>query len=71
MNEVPFAVEQNVAVVSVFDLEEVGDDGISCSVFVEASLEGKTLEIPARDLAKLRCARANLAVEESPYVDWK
>lgn len=41
MNEVPVAVEENVAVMPVFDLQEVCDDGVTCKNFTE-SREGKT-----------------------------
>ena len=38
MDEVSVAVEEDVAVVSVFDLEEVGDEGVACEGFGKVAL---------------------------------
>lgn len=39
MDEVAVAIEKDIAVMSVFDLEEVGDDGVAC-IFVVWSVVG-------------------------------
>ena len=38
VDEVSVAVEEDVAVVSVFDLEEVGDEGVACERFGKVAL---------------------------------
>ena len=38
VDEMSVAVEEDVAVVSVFDLEEVGDEGVACEGFGKVAL---------------------------------
>lgn len=57
MDEVTIAIKQYVSVVTVLDLEEVGDDGVACgfspSVFLNKD-DLVTRDRPANDLAKFR-----------------
>ena len=43
MNEMTLTVQKNVAVVSVFDLEEVGDDAVGRAALDEVSLSREEL----------------------------
>lgn len=48
MDEVAVAIEKNVAVMSVFDLKEVGDDGVACK-FMMWSVVGSNVECGLED----------------------
>ena len=68
-----FSVEEDIPVVAVFYLKKVGNNRVALIKRIVGPNDCRDPgnSSPARDFAKLRCARANLAVEESPYVDLK
>lgn len=61
-------VEQNVTIVSILNLEQVGDNRISYrkNMSLIYVIDFMRTTLPASDRTKFRCARANFAEDGSP-----
>lgn len=68
VNQMTVAVQEDVSVVTILDLEKKCDNGITFSLYSVLVTSVASETAPARDFAKFRWALANFAEDGSPYV---